>query len=89
MGITYVDETTGKTKIVLLKKGFANPQKLLERLKNDYEQKESYDTEYIESLVAHEMGHAAHIALAYKRTGIEYGKPLTQEECIKNGQKLT
>lgn len=37
----------------------------------------SYKTSSIGSLVAHEMGHNAHVALALKRAGIAYGEPLS------------
>ncbi len=76
LGINRYIPSTGKDTITLLKNGFANPEMLLQRLKEDYKSGESYDTDYIESLVAHEMGHNAHVALALKRVGLEYGKPL-------------
>lgn len=76
LGINRYTPSTGKDTITLLKNGFANPDTLLERLKSDFKNRDSYDTDYIESLVAHEMGHNAHVALALKRAGLEYGKPL-------------
>lgn len=70
------DPRTGKNTVILDKNNFANPDELLQSLKNDFINKKSYDTDNIESLVAHELGHNAHIALALKRAGIPYGKPL-------------
>ncbi|MGN0619205.1 MAG: minor capsid protein [Ruminiclostridium sp.] len=76
---------TGINLITLDKNAFSNPEKLLELLKDDYTCGKSYDTDYIESLVAHEMGHNAHIALALKRSGLAYGKPLSViEQAIFN-----
>ncbi len=72
------DPLTGKNQITLDADNFANPDALLQSLKKDFIDRLSYDTDYIESLVAHEMGHNAHIALALKRSGIEYGKPLNR-----------
>ncbi len=69
--------STGRSGITLRQNDFSNPNELLKLLKKDYERKISYDTDYIESLVAHEMGHAAHVALALKRANIPYGEPLT------------
>lgn len=74
------DPRTGKNTIIFDKNAFANPDELLQSLKNDFANKNSYDTDNIESLVAHEMGHNAHIALALKRANIPYGKSLTQLE---------
>ena len=71
------DPSTGKNQITLDKNNFANPVLLLQSLKEDYKTGKSYDTDYIESLVAHEMGHNAHIVLALKRANIAYGKPLS------------
>lgn len=44
-----------------------------------------YETDNIESLVAHEIGHAAHNVLALKKCGFKYGEPLTilQAEILK------
>lgn len=68
---------TGLNVISLDKKSFSNSSELLEILKKDFASGMSYETNTIQSLVAHEMGHNAHVALALKRTGIEYGKPLS------------
>lgn len=68
---------TGRNSITLRHNDFSNPSQLLKRLKEDYKKSLSYDTDYIESLVAHEMGHGAHVALALKRGNIPYGEPLT------------
>ncbi|MBQ7128890.1 MAG: hypothetical protein IJO19_02755, partial [Clostridia bacterium] len=74
------DPNTGLNKITLRKVDFANPDKLLELLHNDFISGKSYETDTIQSLVAHEMGHNAHVALALKRTNLLYGKPLTSEQ---------
>lgn len=71
---------TGKNQIILSRETFTDTKKLLEILKDDYESGKSFDTDFIESLVAHEMGHNAHIALALKRANIPYGKPLSALE---------
>lgn len=68
---------TGLNVISLDKKSFSNPSELLEILKKDFISGKSYETDTIQSLIAHEMGHNAHVALALKRVGIEYGKPLS------------
>lgn len=68
---------TGLNTISLDKGAFSNPLKLLEKLENDYVEGKSYKTDTIQSLVAHEMGHNAHVALALKRAKLEYGKPLS------------
>lgn len=71
---------TGLNIISLDKRSFSNPSELLEILKNDFASGKSYETDTIQSLVAHEMGHSAHIALALKRADIPYGKQLSQIE---------
>lgn len=68
---------TGKNSITLSRSAFASPEALLKSLQQDYKSGKSYETESIESLAAHELGHNAHIALAMKRAGIDYGTPLT------------
>lgn len=75
----FFNVTTGKNQI-FLDKVFSDEEKLLSILKNDYVSGISYYTENIESLVAHELGHNAHIALALKRAGVAYGKPLNTIE---------
>lgn len=72
--------STGKNQITLLESAFADEKALLKQLNDDYLNGKSYKTDRIESLVAHEMGHNAHIALALKRAGIKYGNPLTSVE---------
>lgn len=71
---------TGLNIISLDRGAFSNPSKLLEILKKDFISGKSYKTDKIQSLVAHEMGHNAHVALALKRAGIEYGKSLSDIE---------
>ena len=68
---------TGLNIISLDKGSFSNPSELLEILKKDFISGKSYETDTIQSLIAHEMGHNAHIVLALKRAGIAYGKPLS------------
>ena len=80
LAVNRYNENTGLNNIVLRKPDFANPEVLLEHLRQDFESGKSYETEYIESLVAHEMGHNAHIALALKRAKLKYGKPLSKIE---------
>lgn len=77
LAVNNYDSKIGKNQIILSKDGFSDTRKLLELLKKDFESGISYDTDLVESLVAHEIGHNAHIALALKRIGAEYGKPLT------------
>lgn len=72
--------STGTNKITLNKKAFSNPVVLKKSLNDDFLSGLSYQTDKIESLVAHEMGHNAHVVLALKRSGLEYGKPLTPIE---------
>ena len=74
------DPKTGLNIITLRKADFANPDSLLEKLKRDFISGDSYETDSIQSLVAHEMGHNAHVALALKRTHLPYGVPLTPEQ---------
>ncbi len=74
------DPNTGLNKITLRKDDFANPDKLLELLHNDFISGKSYETDTIQSLVAHELGHNAHIALALKNSSIPYGWKLTTEQ---------
>lgn len=59
---------------------------MLDVLTSDYQFGYSYKTGSIESLVAHELGHNVHVALALKRSKIEYGKPLNliQQQIFKN-----
>lgn len=71
---------TGLNTITLRKADFANPDLLLKKLNDDFVSGISYETDTIQSLVAHEMGHNAHIALALKRANLPYGRPLTAEQ---------
>lgn len=73
--------TTGENRITFSENVFSDVANLRAVLANDYAKGRSYETNCIESLVAHEMGHAAHISLALKRAGLQYGKPLSTIEC--------
>lgn len=72
---------TGENRITFSERAFSDSAHIRETLANDFRSGWSYDTNYIESLAAHEMGHAAHIALALKRMGLQCGKPLSTIEC--------
>lgn len=72
---------TGKIKITLDGNDFSDPVKLLDRLKEDFGARLSYDADRIESLVAHELGHCAHNLLALKRCGFEYRQSLSALQC--------
>ena len=61
---------------------FSDPEHLMELLKNDYDKYRSFEVTSYQSLAAHELGHNAHICLAMKRRGFEYGKPITREEAF-------
>lgn len=71
---------TGLNIISLDKRSFSNPSELLKILKNDFALGISYETDTIQSLVAHEMGHNTHVALALRRAKLDYGKPLSNIE---------
>lgn len=73
---------TSVNEITLLKSLFSDENNLIKTLRNDAENKKSYETDKLESLVAHEIGHALHSVLALKRTGLEYGKRMTPLEAI-------
>lgn len=95
LGINIYSPSTGRDVINLSASAFSDETSLLEQLRSDYKAHKSYQTEHIESLVAHEMGHAAHVALALKRAGLEYGKPLSpielysfEAECDKIAQEV-
>lgn len=76
----HYNPNTGLNIITLRKVDFAHPDKLLKQLQEDFITGTSYETDTIQSLVAHEMGHNAHIALALKRANLLYGKSLTSEQ---------
>lgn len=73
--------STGENIITFSESAFSDEANLRAVLANDFARGRSYETNCIESLVAHEMGHAAHISLALKRAGLKYGKPLSAIEC--------
>ena len=75
--------STGRNQITLSKAAFSDPIKLEQLLKQDYLDGVSYEVKGIESLVAHEMGHNAHVALALKRAGLLYGVPLRTDQIIR------
>lgn len=79
----HYDEKTGLNHIVLRKTDFANPKELIKVLKRDFETGKSYETRYIESLVAHELGHNVHIICALRKAKLLYGVPLTPEHVIE------
>lgn len=72
--------STGLNQITLSKLDFMDVNSLLNKLKTDFSSGTSYDTDDIQSLIAHELGHNAHVALALKRAGLKYGKPLSTIE---------
>lgn len=76
---------TAQNSIVLDEAIFSNSDALSKALSNDYVTGLSYETDNIESLIAHEIGHAAHNVLALKKCGFKYGEPLTilQAEIFK------
>jgi len=76
LAINIYTPSTGKNQITLDKSAFSDEVELVKKLNDDFKSHKSYKTNRIESLVAHEMGHNAHIALALKRAHLEYGKPL-------------
>lgn len=61
---------------------FSDEDNLIKILHHDAEMHKSYETDRLESLVAHEIGHALHSILALKRTGLQYGKHMTPLEAI-------
>ncbi len=85
----------GTNRITLSQAAFSNPEKLLQTLEDNYHTGLSYKTQCIESLVAHEMGHNAHMALALQRCNFKYGEPLDistfamfSRECDKISQEI-
>lgn len=73
---------TGENRITFSERSFSDSARLQKALSSDFASGWSYETNHIESLVAHEMGHAAHVSLALKRARLQYGKPLSSIECI-------
>lgn len=73
--------------ITLLKSLFSDEDTLIKILHHDFKTKKSYETDNIESLVAHELGHALHSILALKRTGLKYGKSMNSFEAIAFGNE--
>jgi hypothetical protein len=82
LAMNKYNPNTGHNTIVLSKSDFANPDNLLKKLKEDYKSGLSYETSTIQSLIAHEMGHNAHIALALKPAGLSYGEPLSPKQLV-------
>lgn len=62
------------------REAFANPEALLKALKEDEQNGNSFETEDIRSLVAHEYGHQAHNCLALKRIGYNGSGRLTAKQ---------
>lgn len=91
LGINRFSVSSNRTilhRIDLNSEAFANPKLLLKRLKVDFASEISYDTNSIKSLVAHELGHAAHNALSLKRVGYD-GIALTPDQIIDlHGQRM-
>lgn len=81
-GLCAFDTGTVINEITLLESLFSDENNLVKALRHDAEIKKSYETDCLESLVAHEIGHAIHNILALKRSGLEYGKRMTQFEAI-------
>ncbi|MCM1508516.1 MAG: phage minor capsid protein [Ruminococcus flavefaciens] len=81
-GLCAFDIKTVINEITLLESIFSDEDNLVKVLHHDAEIKKSYETDCIESLVAHELGHALHNSLTLKRTGLEYGKRMTPFEAI-------
>ena len=77
LALNKYDTLTGRNTIYLEKSIFVDYDEIMRRLRNDYARGFSYKTNSVESVVAHEMGHNAHIALALRRSGLEYAKPLS------------
>ena len=77
LAVNSFSTATGKNHITLNREAFSDINALILNLKKDYAEGISYKTSSIGSLIAHEMGHNAHVALALKRAGIAYGKSLS------------
>ena len=75
-----IDSTTGHCIITLLDSVFSDPEQLMVTLLEHYESFYSYEVTSYQSIVAHEMGHNAHMILAMQRCGIPYGSPLSSDE---------
>ena len=73
---------TSINEITLWDSLFSDEDNLIKVLHHDAEIHKSYETDHLESLVAHEIGHALHSILALKRTGLQYGKRMTPLEAI-------
>lgn len=61
---------------------FSDEKNLLEKLRQDYIDGKNYETGDIRSLVAHEIGHAAHNLLALRRSGWEQGEQLKRTQLV-------
>lgn len=80
MAANVYDPATGKNLLKLDKTTFSDKAAAIKKLKQDYSSGQSYKTENLGSLVAHEKGHNAHVALALRKSGLPYGVPLTPEQ---------
>lgn len=75
--------------VIKLSKQYCSDYSLLrQKLSDDYKNKVSYQTDNVGSLACHELGHAIHKILAFKRAGLEYGKPISAEQNILLNKKL-
>lgn len=75
--------------VIKLSKQYCSDYSLLrQKLSDDYKNKVSYQTDNAGSLACHELGHAIHKILAFKRAGLEYGKPISAEQNILLNKKL-
>lgn len=75
--------------VIKLSKQYCSDYSLLrQKLSDDYKNKVSYQTDNVGSLACHELGHAIHKILAFKRAWLEYGKPISAEQNILLNKKL-
>ncbi len=74
------DTQTVQNNIILSESVFSDSENLSKILSNDFIAGISYETDEIESVIAHEIGHAAHNLLTLKKCGFEYGQSLTKQQ---------
>ena len=73
IGENLFNPIKGINHITLNEKWYSNIPELITKLKQDFTEHRSYETEDIRSVVAHEIGHNAHFCLALKRVGANLG----------------